>query len=293
MNRAELRKKCTMLVCSCDAYEDCWEPFFKILQAEWPTMPFNIVLNSERKSYSYAGFRIKTFQMYKPNEVAWGKRLKETLKRIKTEYIFFMMDDFFLNEPVKEEKIYQCIDWMDGDSDIQVFSFYYLSGKGIADPKYPGFLRRKQFGAYRFNCQAAVWRRSALIHALRDFEDPWQWELYGNWRSFRQFGKKYYALARSEPLALNYVYQPPALKGVERDAIWRGKWIVPYVDPLFKKHGIEIDYSVRGECSPKLYNYAIRKGQKTKKDYELWYIASLLNLIHNIENVIKHWRHLI
>ena len=283
-----LRKKCTMLVSSCDAYEDCWYPFFKLLKIQWPNMPFNIVLNSEKKGYSYEGFRIKSFQLYSPNEVAWGKRLKETLKRIKTKYIFFMMDDFFLNEPVDEEKIYQCIDWMDKDSSIQVFSFYYVPGNGIKDSKYPGFVRRQQIGKYRYNCQAAVWRREALIKAMRDFEDPWEWEDYGNWRSFWQIGKKYYTLEKGAPLILNYVYDNPAK--AEIDAMWRGKWVRPYVEPLFQKYGIEMDLSKRGFCSKRLYCNLRPEPQNVKRRS----IESWITYYKDIfKGVSKRWRHLI
>ena len=51
------------------------------------------------------GLDIKTFNLYKPNEtVAWGKRMKDTLNRISTEYVIILLDDFFLKSQVESGK---------------------------------------------------------------------------------------------------------------------------------------------------------------------------------------------
>ena len=53
--------KCTIVVSSCDKYEDLWEPFFSILKANWPELDYQIVLNTETKKYKYPGLEIKHF----------------------------------------------------------------------------------------------------------------------------------------------------------------------------------------------------------------------------------------
>lgn len=285
MTRKELDAKCTMLICSCDAYSDCWFPFFRLLNKYWPTMSFPIVLNSESKRFEYDGYEIKTFNLYRPNEVAWGKRLRDTLKKIDTEYIFFIMDDFFLNAPVDEKKIYQCINWMEKRNRITVFSFFWVFDKNLPAPQYPGFELRKQIGAYRFNCQAAIWRRERLISALRDFEDPWEWELKGNWRSYRLIGQEFYTLSRRSPLVLNYTYKAP--KQGEWDAIIKGKWLLPYVEPLFKENNIEMDFSIRGIVSEELYTGRKKKRVKveTPKKSFISYITDIVCFIKNCRHI--------
>lgn len=121
MDRAEWDKKCTLVICSCDAYEDCWHPFFVLLKKFWSTMSFPVVLNSESKGFQFEGYDIRTFGLYKPNEVEWGKRLRETLKRIDTKYILLMMDDFFINAPVREDRVYQCLEWMEEKKGYRIF----------------------------------------------------------------------------------------------------------------------------------------------------------------------------
>ena len=71
------QKRCefTVLVSSCDAYEDLWNPFFSIIKKEWPeVVDYPIVLNTESKAYTHDGLNIKCYQLYKPGtKVHWGK----------------------------------------------------------------------------------------------------------------------------------------------------------------------------------------------------------------------------
>lgn len=232
-----MNKDCTIVVSSCDSYEDTWYPFFKILKANWENIPYPIVLNTETKSFDFEDLNIKTFQMYKDNpKVEWGKRLIDTLERIDTEYILFMLDDFFLLDKVDENRIFDCINWMDEDTNISVFSFGEMDYVNIKDNKYLEFEKRPQVAPYRFNCQAALWRRKNLISYIRPHENPWEWELLGSQRSQR-YTESFYTMSKNGSRIFNYDFK--------NCGIVRGKWTKSVVD-LFDKHDIEMDFSKRG-----------------------------------------------
>ena len=232
-----MNRDCTVVVSSCDAYEDTWYPFFKILENQWPDCPYPIVLNTESKHFSYKDMDIKTFNFYKPGKkVPWGKRLIKTLKNIDSEYILFMLDDFYLLNAVDQKRIDECIKWMEEDKNIAVFSFWRTRQPNIKDGKYPHFERRPQNGSYRLNCQAAVWRREKLISYIRPHENPWQWEILGSKRSER-YPEKVYSAIEGEPYIMEY--------SILEYGLIRGKWTPGIVD-LFKKYDIECDFSKRG-----------------------------------------------
>ena len=111
---------CTVLESSCDAYDDLWYPFFTILKKQWPELSnYNIVLNTESKSYHYEGLHIKCFELYSVGKkITWGKRLIETLERIDSKYIIFLLDDFFLTDRVDQSKIDKCVDYLEKDNNI-------------------------------------------------------------------------------------------------------------------------------------------------------------------------------
>ena len=46
-----MKKECSILVTSCDKYEDAWKPFFSLLNIMWPTCPYRIYLNTETKNH--------------------------------------------------------------------------------------------------------------------------------------------------------------------------------------------------------------------------------------------------
>lgn len=231
-----MNNRCTIVVSSCDKYEDTWYPFFRIMKAQWPDRPYPIVLNTESKTFDYEDMNIKTFRFYgAEKKVPWGKRLIKTLKAIDTEYVIFLLDDFFFLEPVDQERIEQCIKWMDNDHEIAAFTFNNVYKPNISDGIYPHFERRPQDGIYRLNCQGAVWRREKLISFIRPHESPWEWEVLGSLRSTR-YKEKFYSAIDGEPKVMTYI------KG---GGLWGGKWVNEVI-PLFEKYDIKIDLSVRG-----------------------------------------------
>ena len=51
----------TILVNSCDLYEDVWEPFFRLLKIQWPECEqYRIVLNTETKEYNCEFLKVET-----------------------------------------------------------------------------------------------------------------------------------------------------------------------------------------------------------------------------------------
>lgn len=234
----------TIVVSSCDAYSDLWYAFFKILKNEWPTVELPIVLNTETKTFSFEGLNITTFQLCKNRQMEWGGRLKETLKLITTDYILFMLDDFFLYDKVNERKLYELYEIMEKDRSISVFEFKNTSGKNLSC-EYSDFEQRPRVGEYKFNCQIAIWRRKDLIKYLRVFESPWEWETKGNKRSYRYINKKFYSLKKEAEQIFPYLYYRNDYSWGGA-VIWGGKWFKSFAEPILKSNGIEMDFSIRG-----------------------------------------------
>ena len=112
--------KLTILVNSCDAYEDLWMPCFTLLKRYWPDPDTAIVLNTETKQYRMDGLHIDCANF--PEGDSYGARIRNALKHIHTEYVLLMLDDFFLRQMVRMEEICQIISWMDADSEIVCFN---------------------------------------------------------------------------------------------------------------------------------------------------------------------------
>lgn len=60
---SQLENNCTLLVNSCDSYEDCWNGFFDLLLIQWQDFNMKVVLNTETKTYSHDGLSIETMRL--------------------------------------------------------------------------------------------------------------------------------------------------------------------------------------------------------------------------------------
>lgn len=289
----------TVVVSSCDEYSDLWDPFFKIIMSEWPELKkyqIPIVLNTERKTYQYKGLNIRTLQLYGENDnPAWSTRLKETLERIKTEYIIFLLDDFYMHGDVRTDKIEQCIGWMDSNQNISSFCFKETyASKNIRDNKYEGFERRPLFGKYKFNCQAALWRKDRLMSYLQKDENPWEWETMGNWRSYKHPTHRFYSHIPGEPRVFPYIYEEEGATFWE-SGVYRGKWVLPSVKSVFEKNNVEVDFSVRGIVLEEDFKTPKRKEDMPGWKQHLWFLRPVYckakEFIVKIPFVFKNMHH--
>lgn len=265
------KEDCTVLVCSCDNYEDAWEPFFKLFHEYWTNCPLEILLNTESKKYCYKGLNIRCLQKFKGKKVPYGERMIAHLKEIHTPFTLVLMDDFFIRDFVNEGKLDKVIEWMKNDPKVAVFSFQSIKDElNRPSKKYEGYSIRPVYGEYKFNFQAAIWRTDYLLHSWKKHETPWEWETVAN---FRSFNKKYdfYTLQNDDDTPINYGFQNSGM------GIFRGKWVKDSVVQLFEEHNIHVDYDKRGFYENKDKDIVrMKKGTginnviRTIRSYGLW-----------------------
>ena len=123
----------TVLVNSCDKYLDILPIFFQMFEKKWADCPYEIVLNTEKDTFSYPSFDIKCYTVNKENDYAWRKRLYLNLEKIKTKYVLFMLDDFYFEENVVNSQVEDLLSRIDK---IKNFACLYLSDLLVSTPCY-------------------------------------------------------------------------------------------------------------------------------------------------------------
>ena len=269
-NKKDWSSRCTLFVHTNDAFDDLWDIYFFLLKKHWPSMPFPIVLNTESKDYSYEDLPIRTFRLFDAGVELWGKRVIEALKRIDTEYVIFWLEDFLIEKDVPEEKIFQCLEWMDEDPSIREFNLTKTSNSHLVESKYEGFVEYKQKAYYKCVAGIAIWRREGLIETIQEDYSVWDWEIKGSEALWSDTKNKYYQV---HPQKENVVCCNPL------SAIHHGKWVLPVVKPLFESNGIVVDYNKRGIMKRFDVNGMppAKHTMKTSRDYNLWYVNYILN----------------
>lgn len=241
-NSFELKDKLTVLVNSCDSYEDLWLPFFTLYRKYWGDKSVRLLLNTESKPFSMDGLQIESVHC---SEQSYSARMRNALDHVKTDYVLIFLDDFFLRKPVDMGRIAQIIQWMESDHKIVYFNSdctdVYTEWE---TDRFPGFKRIPPGSEYTLNLQVAIWRVDRLKSYWKFDVSPWEWEAYTNLRTFREKSKKFYCTTDWSNAICDYGYNPDGM------GVYRGKWVIEDVKPLFEKEGIYVDFEKRGTYNP-------------------------------------------
>lgn len=230
-----------MLVSSCDAYEDCWLPFFTLLVDYWPSFDLPIYLNTETKAYSFPGLDIRCPrpELAAGRRLGWGDRLMRCLDSIDGDIVLYMQEDFFLKDEADVETIDRLVELMRRD---------HISHVSLVRGRRPGTPSRYEFldhigqrADYRISAQAGLWQIPVFRSYLRRHETVWELEWYGSRRARRRRDTLFQISPRYEEASGRERVLPYRATGVVH-----GKWVRPVVEELFAAHGVKVDYSQRG-----------------------------------------------
>lgn len=232
----------TIIVCSCDKYDDLWFPYFEIFKNQWPDCKYPIVLNTESKTYTHEGLDIKCLNLYTPEEAAdipWSDRMIETLKHIDSEYVLITLDDHFLLSPVNSKKFEEAFNIIKTHKRISALSFLAFVPKDKKTKWIGNFGRWSMNDYFRVNLDTAIWRKKALLRNLKKGENAWEFEINATERALWDFSEYYRYKQGAEPI-LDISFHLRRGYG-----LIRGKWC--WANPeLFERFGISMDFSKRG-----------------------------------------------
>lgn len=185
-------KNISMVLCSCDSYDDAWTPFCKQLVKNWHDFDMPIYLCTEHKQFSFPGLDIRCplsqqDKIYKN----WSERLIKLLKIIDSEFILFMLDDFWITEKVDCDKFNTIFSYMDRDKkmgfvclkDEKWKKYPVQESKVRINSVYPELVQCLNKQPFRITTQVGIWRRKYLIRLLRKHESAWYFETRATWRS--------------------------------------------------------------------------------------------------------------
>lgn len=234
--------KYSILVNTCDGFEDCWEPFFKLFSRFWPDCKATVYLNTEFKSYSYSGLNVVPVRNTEGRGLAratWSQCLRWALESIDDDIILYMQEDYFLKDTVKNDLVEFYVNLMHSDEYIKCIHLTDQSVDTCGNSEYDNLDIVKKNQRYRVSCQAALWRKDELLSLIRDYESAWEFEEFGSKRS-AAMGHLYLAVSHSFVQLDRFEIIPYIFTGIVR-----GRWYEPTKD-LFQRNEIMVDWDRRG-----------------------------------------------
>ena len=228
----------TLIVNSCDGFEDCWVPFFTLLARYWAAPKPPILLNTEHKQFSYAGLDLRTSQVQRGIErrLSWSECLDAALVTVKTPLVLYMQEDYFIEQPVDTAMIAAMAQRMIDDPEIDHIGLtHFGAGSPILEDPRPNLSRIGPRATYRVSTQAGLWRTQALRSYLLPWESGWMFELFGTVRAWKR---------NDQFLTLERTATKPAI-AYQHTGIVKGQWS-KFVPSLFDREAIKVDFGKRG-----------------------------------------------
>lgn len=258
-----------LFINTCDKFEDCWDPFFKLFSIYWPNYKGEIYLNTEYKDYSFGDLNIIPLKVAKEkqdrHQITWSECLMRALNKIDKDIVLYMQEDYFLKDYVKTDLIDRYAKLINDNNDI---SCIHLTDQAIINEdspeKYDGLTTVKLKQRYRLSCQAALWKKDILLKHLRPYENAWEFEEFGSQRS-AIYKDDFYAVDKRIVKKNFFEIIPYIFTGIVQ-----GKWHKEIVS-LFDKHAIIVDYSIRG-----FMNYKKSKKIQKRIEYRLKKIPKII-----------------
>jgi hypothetical protein len=232
----------TILVNTCDAFADCWDPFFKLLNCYWPSCDAPIILNTEVSCFNWPGLSLTASRVAlgSARRLPWSERLLGCLEKIDPELVLYVQEDYFLKGQVAVGLIEEFATLMRTENIATVQLTPFGSNGRFRPAAHPLLWVVGERAPYRIALQAALWKKERLQFYLREHENPWQFEIFGTLRSWRT-ADSFYALNRDIfGCGVREVF--PYVK----TGIIKGQWYAPAVVELFRAHKIDVDFSRRG-----------------------------------------------
>jgi hypothetical protein len=228
----------TIFINTSDNYKDVWLPFFTLFKKYWPECTYPILLNTETEKYSFNGLNIISTQVAKGEsaKLTWSECFERGLAQIKTPYLLYLQEDYFLERAVRVDMLELLLDEIRSQKADSILLQRADSSGRDSDLIW----EISKSARFRLSLQAGLWKKSILQAQIRRHESPWQFESYGSFRS-RRLRDKLFSVNLENFTQLETMVFPYRMTG-----IIAGKWLRGIVEPLFSSNGISVDFSLRG-----------------------------------------------
>ena len=262
-------KTTAIVISSCDAYSDLWNPFFELFFKYWRNNSYPVYLISNKKIANFEN--VKTIATQTTN--SWSDDMKIALEQIQEDNIILILEDYLFTSPVKTDWLDKCLNIHELENAdyflITCFPEKFNTIYPTITPKpNQNYAEISKESTYLCSLQIAIWKNKYLQELLISGENPWQFEINGTKRAAQTKSKHLRLLAEKG----NKTVHGPI--NYYCTAITKGKWMRGAVE-LCKKENIKIDLSQR------------KVETKTEETIRNIYISSpffvrrILNFIHH------------
>lgn len=163
--------KVAVVVSSCDAFQECWEPFIYSMNKFWDDCPWDIYIISNYQSID--SDKIKFISV--GEDKGWASNLKKAFNEIEVDYIIYLHEDYFLDFKVDSNQIKNHLEYC-FENKIDYLRLYgpFFDQFAIKGTQYAFSPESKK---YRLCLRNAIWKKDTFNSILIEGYNAWQFEL--------------------------------------------------------------------------------------------------------------------
>ena len=235
----------SVIVCGYDKYAKLWSTFKHGFDKYWPDCPWERYFITNFMNGPRGFKTIKTLV-----ETSWSNKAIRALMQIKTDIIFWMMEDCWHPGPVDTETMVKFYDLMMKNPNIDHIRFvppflsdgtihpeHECSGPTPYDSRLWYF---KQSAEWRASIMAPFWRRTSLLNYLKEGRSVWQFEDEAGSLSTKSQKEH---LCAVDPRIFPFPHKTNPYQTVKDEIVMKGAWTSAAID-YCKTEGIKMDFSI-------------------------------------------------
>lgn len=207
--------KTVIVVSSCDAFKDCWEPFLYSVKKYLAEMPYEIYIISnflELPDDKIAFIKVG-------EDKGWASNLKKALTQIDADYILYMQEDYWLTRNINTDKFRAQVDYCNNNGVDYLRLSYPYCDKYRIDSMFA--MSPVESEKYALCLQPAIWKKETLEKLLIEGWSGWDYEAK----------VCQYVVDNKIPIkaqvVLSYGDEEQKLWYVDYTAVRKGKWTRP------------------------------------------------------------------
>lgn len=222
--------KATVLVVSCDDYEDMLEPFAKAWQHYWPDCPFEVVMVTETRpetTPSVFGRAVRTRA-----GTSWSERVLAALATIDTPYVLLLCNDYFLSGKIDTQRVLRRVRQAEkyGAANVRLHEIPQAQKPFVTDAGEDALKEYVKRTPYCIAAYPGIWDRAFLKALVEKTRSAWDFERRGSFLVSDEEGP---------------ILTVPGCEFPFLDGVHKGAW-EPSAVELFGRIGVSVDFERRG-----------------------------------------------
>lgn len=174
-----MKDQITMLVNTCDKNSFLWKPFYELFNIYWDkSVDIDKYILGETDSIDLDGF-----EFILPGKNAWSDNLLYALDKIKTKYVFWWIEDFFMINTINKQS-FESFLYLLEEYNADKLVVHYPHSELKLTPLLPEYniFTMDQDSPYTTTLQPSLWNVEHLKSCLISNENPWKFEIEGSQR---------------------------------------------------------------------------------------------------------------